>query len=66
LDGEAVGLCPKTGLSLFDELHSGRGDCEILYAFGLPELERRVWKQKGARSRLCENERLRAIRGLFC
>ena len=35
------------------------------YAFGLPGLERRVWKQKGARSRLCENERLRAIRASF-
>ena len=29
-------LCPKTGLSLFDELHSGRRDCDvILYAFDL-------------------------------
>ncbi len=26
IDGEAVALCPKTGLSLFDELHSGHRD----------------------------------------
>jgi bifunctional non-homologous end joining protein LigD len=39
IDGEAVVLCPKTGLSLFDELHSGRRDDEvILYAFDLIEL----------------------------
>ena len=32
-------LCPKTGLSLFDELHSGRRDRDvILYAFDLIEL----------------------------
>jgi bifunctional non-homologous end joining protein LigD len=32
-------LCPKTGLSLFDELHSGRrNDDVILYAFDLIEL----------------------------
>jgi bifunctional non-homologous end joining protein LigD len=39
IDGEAVVLCPKTGLSLFDELHSGRRDRDvILYAFDLLEL----------------------------
>jgi bifunctional non-homologous end joining protein LigD len=39
IDGEAVVLCPKTGLSLFDELHSGRrNDDVILYAFDLIEL----------------------------
>ena len=39
IDGEAVVLCPKTGLSLFDELHSGRRDRDvILYAFDLIEL----------------------------
>lgn len=39
IDGEAVVLCPKTGLSLFDELHSGRrNDDVILYAFDLLEL----------------------------
>jgi bifunctional non-homologous end joining protein LigD len=39
IDGEAVVLCPKTGLSLFDELHSGRRDHDvILYAFDLIEL----------------------------
>ena len=32
-------LCRKTGLSLFDELHSGRRDHDvILYAFDLIEL----------------------------
>ena len=32
-------LCPKTGLSVFDELHSGRRDRDaILYAFDLIEL----------------------------
>ena len=32
-------LCPKTGLSLFDELHSGRREHDvILYAFDLLEL----------------------------
>jgi bifunctional non-homologous end joining protein LigD len=39
IDGEAVILCPKTGLSLVDELHSGRRDHDvILYAFDLLEL----------------------------
>ena len=39
IDGEAVVLCPKTGLSLFDELHSGCRDRDvILYAFDLIEL----------------------------
>ena len=39
IDGEAVVLCPKTGLSLFDDLHSGRRDRDvILYAFDLIEL----------------------------
>jgi bifunctional non-homologous end joining protein LigD len=39
IDGEAVVLCPKTGLSLFDELHSGRRDRDvILFAFDLLEL----------------------------
>ena len=39
IDGEAVVLCPKTGLSLFDRFHSGRHDREvILYAFDLIEL----------------------------
>ena len=39
IDGEAVVLCHKTGLSLFDELHSGRHDRDvILYAFDLLEL----------------------------
>lgn len=39
IDGEAVVLCPKTGLSLFDDLHSGRRDQDvILYAFDLLEL----------------------------
>lgn len=39
IDGEAVVLCAKTGLSLFDELHSGRRDTDvILYAFDLIEL----------------------------
>jgi bifunctional non-homologous end joining protein LigD len=34
-----VVLCPKTGLSLFDELHSGRRDRDvILCAFDLLEL----------------------------
>jgi bifunctional non-homologous end joining protein LigD len=34
-----VVLCPKTGLSLFDELHSGRRNRDvILYAFDLLEL----------------------------
>jgi bifunctional non-homologous end joining protein LigD len=40
IDGEAVVLCHKTGLSLFDELHSGRRDRDvILYAFDLIELD---------------------------
>ena len=39
IDGEAVVLCPKTGLSLFDDLHSGRRNHDvILYAFDLIEL----------------------------
>jgi bifunctional non-homologous end joining protein LigD len=39
MDGEAVVCCPKTGLSLFDRLHSGRHDgAVILYAFDLLEL----------------------------
>jgi bifunctional non-homologous end joining protein LigD len=39
IDGEAVVLCPNTGLSLFDELHSGRRDRDvIMYAFDLIEL----------------------------
>ena len=39
IDGEAVVLCPETGLSLFDELHSGRRDRDVmLYAFDLIEL----------------------------
>jgi bifunctional non-homologous end joining protein LigD len=39
IDGEAVVLCPKTGLLLFDELQSGRrNDDVILYAFDLIEL----------------------------
>ena len=39
VDGEAVVCCPKTGLSLFDRLHSGRHDGEVvLYAFDLLEL----------------------------
>ena len=39
IDGEAVVLCAKTGHSLFDELHSGRRDRDvILYAFDLIEL----------------------------
>ena len=39
-NGEAVVLCPKTGLSLFEELHSGRRDRDvILYAFDLLELD---------------------------
>ena len=39
IDGEAVVLCPKTGLSLFDELHSSKPDREvILYAFDLLDL----------------------------
>ena len=39
IDGEAVVCCPKTGLSLFDRLHSGRHDGEVvLYAFDLLEL----------------------------
>ena len=29
IDGEAVVLCPKTGLSLFDELHSGRRERDV-------------------------------------
>ena len=42
IDGEAVVLCAKTGLSLFDELHSGRRDRDvILYAFDLLELNGR-------------------------
>ena len=41
IDGEAVVCCPKTGLSLFDRLHSGRHDGEVvLYAFDLLELKR--------------------------
>ena len=27
---EAVVLCPKTGLSLFDEMHSGRRDRDVI------------------------------------
>ena len=39
IDGLAVVLCPKTGLSLFDELHSGRRDRDvILYALDLIDL----------------------------
>ena len=39
IDGEAVVCCPKTGLSLFDSLHSGRFDREIiLCGFDLLEL----------------------------
>jgi bifunctional non-homologous end joining protein LigD len=39
IDGEAVVLCPETGLSIFDELHSGRRDHDVvLYAFDLIEL----------------------------
>ena len=50
IDGEAVVLCPKTGLSLFDELHSGRRDRDvILYAFDLIEL-------------ICAASRLRCVR----
>ena len=30
IDGEAVVLCPKTGLSLFDELHSGCRDRDVI------------------------------------
>jgi bifunctional non-homologous end joining protein LigD len=42
IDGEAVVLCAKTGLSLFDELHTGRRDRDvILYAFDLLELNGR-------------------------
>jgi ATP-dependent DNA ligase len=41
IDGEAVVCCPKTGLSLFDRLHSGRFDREvILCGFDLLELKR--------------------------
>ena len=40
IDGEAVVRCPKTGLSLFDRLHSGRFDREVvLYGFDLLELD---------------------------
>ena len=40
IDGEAVVLCPKTRLSLFDELHSGRRNHDaILYAFDLIEAD---------------------------
>jgi ATP-dependent DNA ligase len=39
LDGEAVVCRPKTALSLFDRLHSGRFDREaVLYGFDLLEL----------------------------
>ena len=39
IDEEAVVCCPKSGLSLFDRLHSGRHDGEVvLYAFDLLEL----------------------------
>ena len=39
IDGEAVVLCAKTGLSLFDELHSGRRERDvILYAVDLLDL----------------------------
>ena len=39
IDGEAVVCCPKSGLTLFDRLHSGKFDREvILYAFDLLEL----------------------------
>ena len=39
IDGEGVVCCPKTGLSLFDRLHSGRFDREvILCGFDLLEL----------------------------
>ena len=32
-------LCPRTGLSMFDELHSGRRDRDVvMYAFDLLEL----------------------------
>jgi hypothetical protein len=45
IDGEAVVCCPKTGLSLFDLLHSGRHDREvILYAFDLLELNGKDWR----------------------
>ena len=42
MDGEAVVCCPpRTGVSLFDRLHSGRHDGEVvLYAFNLLELKR--------------------------
>jgi bifunctional non-homologous end joining protein LigD len=40
IDGEAVVRCPKTRLSLFDRVHSGRFDSEvILYGFDLLELD---------------------------
>ena len=39
IDGEAVVLCPETGFSLFEELHLGRCDHDvILYAFDLLDL----------------------------
>jgi ATP-dependent DNA ligase len=40
IDCEAVVCCPKTGLTLFDELHSGHRDRDvILFAFDLLELD---------------------------
>jgi ATP-dependent DNA ligase len=50
IDGEAVVCCPETGLSLFDRLHSGRHDREvILYGFDLLELNGSAPRSKSAR-----------------
>ena len=58
IDGEAVVLCSKTGLSLFDELHSGRRDRDvILYAFDLLELngkDQRVLPLEERKTRLAD------------
>ena len=58
IDGEAVVLCPKTGLSLFDELHSGRREHDvILYAFDLLELngkDQRALPLKERKARLAD------------
>ena len=43
IDGEAVVLCPKPGLWLFDQLHSCRRDRDVnLYVFDLLEFNGRV------------------------
>ena len=58
IDGEAVVLCAKTGHSLFDELHSGRRDRDvILYAFDLIELSGKDERSLGSNFSLKKNRR---------